>query len=189
MRHGTFTTIDDRPAVRFTTDLAHPADRVWQAITSPDALRTWFPARVSYRPRVGAPITFTDDPTLPTTSGTVLAYDAPSLFAFGWGDDELWFEVSESSPSEGSSASGGARLTLTDILDLSDAAARNAAGWEVCLDALERHLDGLVHVGDGPHTTHSRQEWRDYYEAYVAEGMPTGAPIPGDDATDDESDA
>jgi uncharacterized protein YndB with AHSA1/START domain len=187
MRHGTFVDAEDRPAVRFTLDVQQPLDRVWRAVTDPDELRAWFPSTVSYRPRVGASIHFTDDPNLPSTSGTVLAYDAPRRFAFGWGDDELWFDLSVPSADAGPVC----RLVLTDVLELRDAAARNAAGWEVCLDALELHLDGVARDDGetGPHTARSRQEWREYYEEYVSVGMPSGAPIPGDDDADDDGDA
>jgi len=36
MRHGTFETIDGRPAVRFERDLRHPVDAVWAAVTGRD---------------------------------------------------------------------------------------------------------------------------------------------------------
>jgi uncharacterized protein YndB with AHSA1/START domain len=185
MRHGIFTDVDDRPAVRFTVDLPHTVDRVWRAVSDPQELRAWFPSTVSYRPRVGAAIEFTDDPNLPPTTGTVLAYEAPHRFAFGWGDDELWFELSVPSADSGPSC----RFVLTDVLELRDAAARNAAGWEVCLDALEAHLDGATRTDGetGPHTETSRARWREYYEEYVSVGMPDGAPVPGDGGDDDDA--
>jgi hypothetical protein len=73
----------------------------------------------------------------------------------------------------------GARLVLTDVLDLRDSAARNAAGWEVCLDELEAHLADDDPAG--PHTPEAKERWRVYYEQYVDVGMPAGAPIPGED--------
>jgi hypothetical protein len=57
-----------------------------------------------------------------------------------------------------------------------DKAARNAAGWHVCLDALERRLDGgtdAALTGTGP-------QWRTHYEEYQRRGLPVGAPIPGE---------
>ncbi|MGC5168944.1 SRPBCC domain-containing protein [Luteimicrobium sp. DT211] len=177
MRHGRLVDLDGRAGVRFSVDVAAPADRLWRAVSDPTDLRTWFPSTVTYRPHVGAPVELTDDPNLPSTAGEVLAYDPPRAFAFTWGDDELWFEVSDA----GQSPDGDplARLVLTDVLDLRDSAARNAAGWEVCLDELEAHLADDDPAG--PHTPEARDRWRGYYEEYVSTGMPAGAPIPGED--------
>ena len=63
-----------------------------------------------------------------TLTGTVLAVDEPKLLSYTWGDDEiLRFELHP----EGE----GTRLVLSDQLQASWAA-RNAAGWEDCLDRL-----------------------------------------------------
>jgi hypothetical protein len=72
-------------------------------------------------------------------------------------------------------ADGGSVLTLTDVLEARDAAARNAAGWTVCLAELGKHLAGQV--SDGPHS-HTAESWQEHYEACVAAGMPSGAYIP-----------
>ncbi|PJI90910.1 SRPBCC domain-containing protein [Luteimicrobium subarcticum] len=173
MRHGTFDEDDGRPTLRFEVDVAADAERLWAAVSDPAELAAWFPQALSYRPRVGGRIDFADDPLLPPTSGEVLAWDPPRRFAFTWGDDEeLWFEVTDGGPS-------GARLGLTDRLALRDEAARNAAGWEICLDALAAHLDGDGH--DGLHAEGARDRWRAHFAAYTATGMPAGAPVPGDD--------
>ena len=65
---------------------------------------------------------------------------------------------------------------MTETLDARDKAARDAAGWHVCLDALERGLDG---ARDGV-TTGVTEEWREHYEDYARRGLPTGALIPGE---------
>jgi hypothetical protein len=57
-------------------------------------------------------------------------------------------------------------------LDARDKAARDAAGWHVCLDGLQRLLDGS---GAGPHEP---VEWRPVYDEYERRGLPTGAVIP-----------
>ncbi len=63
-----------------------------------------------------------------TLTGTVLAVDEPKLLSYTWGDDEvLRFELHP----EGA----GTRLVLSDQLQASWAA-RNAAGWDDCLDRL-----------------------------------------------------
>ncbi|WP_210493857.1 SRPBCC family protein [Patulibacter sp. SYSU D01012] len=167
---GTYVEHDGRPAVRFRRHLDHPPARVWAAITAPDELARWFPSGVTYEPHAGAAVTFAGDPHLPTTQGTVLAFDPPHRFAFTWGGDELHLTV-EPGPD------GGAILTLVNVLERRDSAARNATGWTVCLGVLARELAGERTTG--PHGD-DVPPFRPLYEAYVADGLPSGAPVPGD---------
>ncbi len=67
-----------------------------------------------------------------------------------------------------------------DLLERRDAAARQAAGWDVCLGELDKHLAGQL--TNGPHSTMAKA-WQPLYEAYVAAGLPAGAPVPGLPAT------
>src|SRR5947199_360969 len=64
-------------------------------------------------------------------------------------------------------------LDLTVKLDARDKAARDAAGWHVCLDALERLLSG-----EAVEEPHENDGWRGHYEEYQRRGLPTGAPVP-----------
>ena len=70
----------------------------------------------------------------------------------------------------------GPRTVRLHVLEARDAAARNAAGWTVCLAELEKHLRG--DPADGPHSA-AAEPWQEHYAAYVAAGVPSGAPIPG----------
>jgi hypothetical protein len=78
----------------------------------------------------------------------------------------------ELKPVDGDSA---CLLRFTALLDAKDRAARDAAGWHVCLDGLERHLDGANE--DAAHG--AEDTWRERYEQYLERGVPSGAPIPG----------
>jgi uncharacterized protein YndB with AHSA1/START domain len=121
------------PAVRLERYLPDPPAAVWQAITDRAQLREWFPCDVIVdggRWEVGAAITFPFPSGVidMTLTGTVLAVEEPSLLSYTWGDGEvLRFELRP----EGA----GTRLVLTDQLP-PGWAARNAAGWEDCLDRL-----------------------------------------------------
>src|SRR5262249_57441881 len=77
----------------------------------------------------GAAITFPFPPEVidMTLTGEVLDVDEPNVLAFTWGEETLRFELS--------AHDGGTRLVLIDELAAS-AAARNAAGWDTCLDRL-----------------------------------------------------
>ncbi|MFI5794453.1 SRPBCC family protein [Streptomyces sp. NPDC051677] len=160
---GTYLTLDDgRPAVRFTRTYGHPADRVWQLVTDPGELAHWFPSRVEIELRPGGTIRFSGDPNMPESTGRVLAVDAPRRLSYAWGGDELRFDL-EAVPGDRT------RLTLTDVLQSADTAARNAAGWEVCLTALDARADAAA--GE-------TGSWEAYYRAYVEAGFPHGAPVP-----------
>jgi uncharacterized protein YndB with AHSA1/START domain len=169
MMYGSYATIEDRPTLRFERRLPHPVERVWQAITEADELQHWFPSQVQADLRVGGAMTFTFvGHTLPdgsnTMPGEVTELDPPRVFAFRWGEDDLRFELEPLDRDE------GCAMRLTVRLGTRDKAARDAAGWHVCLDRLEQRLGGEGANGD----------WRGYYDEYQRRGVPAGAPIPGD---------
>ena len=165
---GTYIEHDGRPAVRFRRRYSHPVERVWSAVSTPSELVRWFPSSVELEPAEGGTIRFSGDPYAEDMSGTVLAYEPPRRLAFTWGDDELHL-ILEPLPQ------GGTELTLINVLEARNTAARNAAGWHACLEVLDQHLAGAE--TDGPHG--SDDGWQPLYESYVADGLPSGAPVPG----------
>jgi uncharacterized protein YndB with AHSA1/START domain len=167
---GTYLTLDDgRPAVRFSRTYDHPIERVWQFVTDADELARWFPSRAEIDPRPGGTITFSGDPNMPEATGRVLALDEPRHLSFEWGGDELHFDLEALDGKR-------TRFTLTNVLQAADTAARNGAGWEVCLAA----LDALARDerSEGPHAG-TGAPWKEFYDAYLDAGMPSGAPVPG----------
>ena len=66
-------------------------------------------------------------------------------------------------------------LRFTDVLGDREKAARDAAGWETCFEGLEKLLGGGPSEMARPYPT---EGWRERYERYVAEGLPSGAPLP-----------
>ena len=152
---------------------------MWQAITEPDELEHWFPSAVEADLRVGGKMKFTFEQTCCPTGrtrwpGEVTEFDPPRVFAFTWGppghEDHLRFELE---PVDGET---GCTLRLTVALGTRDKAARDAAGWHVCLDRLER----LVAGEDGPAVTGASGDWRELYEEYQRRGAPAGRQIPGE---------
>jgi hypothetical protein len=114
-------------------------------------------------------VTFTGDPYASDRVGTVLVFEPPRRLAFSWGEDELHLQLE--------TVAGGCQLTLIDVLAERNTAARNGAGWHVCLDELAKRLDGIP--SDGPHGG-TATLWQATYDAYLAVGVPSGAPIPSD---------
>lgn len=169
-RTGTYLTLDDgRPAVRFSRTYDHPVERVWRFVTDPDELAHWFPTRVELELTPGSTIRFTGDPVQEDTTGTVLAVDAPRHLSFSWGGDELRFDLAQLDDKR-------TRFTLTNVLSERNTAARNGAGWEVCLAALDAQAEDRPY--DGPHAGLT-PGWQEYYAAYLAAGIPSGAFVPG----------
>lgn len=164
---GTYIEYAGRPAVRFERTYPHPVERVWAAVTEPSDLAAWFPSAVTIEDRVGGTVTFSDDPHLDDSTGVVLGWEPPRHVSYTWGEDELHFDLAESE--------GGCRLVLVNVLGDRSAAARNAAGWTVCLAELDKALAGRP--GGGPHSDDT-EPWQPYYEAYQAAGFPSGADIP-----------
>jgi len=163
MTEETLDTSGPRPAVRLKRHLPDPPSVVWQAITERGQLKSWFPCDVIVegdRWQVGASITFVFPPEVTdlTLTGTVLAVDEPKLLSYSWGEDEiLRFELYPEA--------GGTRLVLTDQLQ-AGWAARNAAGWENCLDML---------AGRSP----ERGAWQHHFDAYAAAFEPLIGPQEG----------
>jgi uncharacterized protein YndB with AHSA1/START domain len=174
MMYGAYDTIENRPALRFERRLAHPVETVWRAITESDELEHWFPSRVEVDElRPGGEMTFRFE-SMPlegapmTINGRVTEFDPPREFAFYWGEDHLRFELEPVAGSEDSCL-----LRLTVLLDSREKAARDSAGWHVCLDRLAVRLDGAAEIGEGG-------DWRGLYEEYQRRGVPAGAAIPAE---------
>ena len=167
--HASYETVDERPTLRFERRLAYPVEAVWKAITESSELDHWFPSKVDVDLRVGGEMEFTFD-QMPldapsTMPGRVTDLDPPRMFAYYWGQDHLRFEL-EPVPE-------GCLLRFTVALDAKDKAARDAAGWHVCLDALAQQLErGEV---QRPYTS---EAWREQYDEYARRGFPVGAPVP-----------
>ncbi len=138
---GTLHAADDRQMLRFERQLAHPAEKVWKALTEPGQLGRWFPANMTIDLRPGGAVSFDFGDTeievpegieLPEEigpmEGRVMELDPPHLLAYTWGNELLRWELH---PDE-----RGCLLVFTHTFDDPTGAARNAAGWHVCLDRL-----------------------------------------------------
>jgi uncharacterized protein YndB with AHSA1/START domain len=154
VREATLIATGAKPVIRFERFLPRPLEDVWRAVTDPEELRAWFPTRIEIeRWETGADLLHHfDGQPLPPLPGTVVECSAPHRLVFTWGEDTIGFELSETE--------GGTVFVLTEELGPS-VAARNAAGWEVCL---ERLVDGM-HAADS-------EDWRPRFERYTASFTP-----------------
>ncbi|MDH6133349.1 uncharacterized protein YndB with AHSA1/START domain [Kitasatospora sp. MAA4] len=150
--------------LRFTRELDHPPEKVWQAITEHEHLAAWFPHLITGEWTLGGTLVFADaEGRGPDFQGEVLAYVPPSLLEFSWGPDVIRLEVS--------ARAGGCTLVLLDTLDELGKAARDGAGWHECLDLLAVHLDGT-----GPSWSPG-QRWSAIHPGYVASFGPEASTI------------
>ena len=160
--NGTLEQLAGGPRLRFTRRLDHPPEKVWRAITEPEHLAAWFPDTIVVeRWEIGAQLRFEQAPG-GSFDGEVLAYDPPRSVEFRWGTDVIRLEVEPDGD--------GTRLTLLDSLDALGKAARDGAGWHLCLDALESHLDGSP-------PNPASADWRELHRSYVADFGPEAATI------------
>jgi uncharacterized protein YndB with AHSA1/START domain len=161
----TEATIDERgarPAVRLERVLVDPPEVVWRALTESDQLSRWFPCKIIVDGgewRVGAKLEFPFPTEVieMTLAGEILQVDAPHALAYTWGDETLRFELHEHG--------AGTRLVLVDELEPPHAA-RNAAGWDDCLDLLA----GAARPGDA---------WQQRFARYAAAFTPALGPQEG----------
>jgi uncharacterized protein YndB with AHSA1/START domain len=163
--NGTLEQTAAGPRLRFTRRLAHPPEKVWRAITEREHLRAWFPDTIVVEEwEVGAPLRFEPSPGVAEPfDGEVLAFEPPTMLELRWGPDVLRLEVEPDGD--------GTKLTLLDTIEELGKAARDGAGWHVCLDQLEAHLDG-----DTPAWEPS-DRWREVHPEYVEEFGPEAATI------------
>jgi uncharacterized protein YndB with AHSA1/START domain len=153
MTDATLLRTGDRAILRFERHLAKPVDVVWNAVTDPAEMRAWFPTRVEIAEwKVGATLTHHfDEHDIDPLPGIVLEWDPPHRVSFTWGTDTIGFSLTPT-------PDGGTTFVLTEELGAS-IAARNAAGWDTCLDRLEYGVE--------------REPWKPRFDRYVAQFEPT----------------
>jgi uncharacterized protein YndB with AHSA1/START domain len=166
-----------RPVLRFTRRLPHAPSKVWRALTEPEHLEGWFPTTIDGERAAGAPLLFTfRDVEMPPMEGTMLAFDPPRLLEFDWGGDVMRFELEPDGD--------GCLLVVTDTFDELGKAARDGAGWHVCLEQFVYLLDGATPPWD--HATRWRVVHPGYVERFGPEASSMGPPEEWEQAHPDD---
>jgi uncharacterized protein YndB with AHSA1/START domain len=136
----TLSSKDGRTVLRMERRLAHPAEKVWRALTEPSELAGWFPAAVEVDLRLDGRIAFEfpggedDFVEDPDNTGVIRAYEPPHLLEYSWGAELLRWELSPTGD--------GCLLVLTATYDDRPGSASFTSGWLLCFDALDRVLGG-----------------------------------------------
>ena len=153
---GTLERGDGTVTIRFTRQFAHPPEKVWRALTEAEHLDKWFPTSIDGEFAAGAPLTFRFGKLeMPPMHGQMIACEPPKLLEFTWDDETLRFELD--------AYETGTRLDFAATFAEIGKAARDAAGWHVCLEQLAADLDG----GTGEPLPEG-QRWREVHPQYVA---------------------
>jgi uncharacterized protein YndB with AHSA1/START domain len=117
-------------------ELRHAPEKVWQAITDPAHLREWAPFDADTNlGATGANVKLTTvgAPKLHVTETTVTRAVPPRELVYNWGGNDMRWQLE--------AVGSGTRLTLWTIIPR-NFIAMGAAGWHLCFDVMERHLDG-----------------------------------------------
>ena len=123
----------DRWTLVLVRDLRHPPERVWQALTDPAHLSEWAPFDADRSLAAVGPVKLSTVGTPQVSESTVKRAEAPRLLEFGWGDNDLRWELEP--------LGSGTRLTLWHNID-GRFISWGAAGWHICFDVLDRLLAG-----------------------------------------------
>jgi uncharacterized protein YndB with AHSA1/START domain len=145
----------------FSKDLRHPPAVVWRALTDPGELRAWAPFdadRDLGRPGP-ATLSMAGGPAPEPSPALVRRAEPPTLLEYTWGEDLLRWELTPTPQ--------GTRLTLRHTLADRSWLPKVTAGWHICLDVAERHIDGDP-VGRIVAEAARQHGWERLEQAYAA---------------------
>jgi uncharacterized protein YndB with AHSA1/START domain len=137
----------------------YPPEKVWRAITERELLKQWFPCDVVGNWSVGAKLDFVFSPEQAADvsdedlHGEVLAVDEPLLLEFRWGTHSMKFELKPDGD--------GCLFRLSERFDDKSWCARNAAGWEMCIENLDLILEGAGIA------KFAAEVWREKFDRYA----------------------
>jgi uncharacterized protein YndB with AHSA1/START domain len=132
-----------------TVELAHPPERVWQALTTPEGLGTWFGNAAEVDLRVGGRATLTWEGF--SAKLTIERLEPPRVFGYTWGIYGLPEDDPRRTYVEFTLEPTGAGTSLTVVesgfAQLPDdeykvAFSGNTEGWAKELGELSAYLDG-----------------------------------------------
>jgi uncharacterized protein YndB with AHSA1/START domain len=167
---GTLERVGAVSILRYERRLAHPREKVWRALTDDADLAAWFPTTIEGDRHTGAPLHFSFRRAEGAPfDGEILDFVPPSLMELRWADDILRFEVEPDG--------AGCILRLQVTFPEHGKAARDAAGWHVCLERLTARCQGPTTSSERP-----ADPWEVVHRAYVErlgpEASVIGPPAP-----------
>ena len=143
----TNATIPD--TIERTTELPHPVDRVWAALTDPAEFGRWFSHQASWELAPGAPMTMSWDEH-GTAVGVIVEVRPTSRFAYRWGSEDRPLEPGQSTLVEWTlepNADGGTTLKVIEsgfatLYNGPEQIKDNTGGWQEQFENITRYLAG-----------------------------------------------
>jgi uncharacterized protein YndB with AHSA1/START domain len=138
---ATLAPLDDSIVLTLERSLAASTPEVWSALTDRLRIAGWAPYRPSRDLTATGPVSLPESTTgddgddSPESRGEVLSVLPGRMLSLTWGEDTLDFEVVP--------ADTATVLRLSHTFDDRDNAASYAAGWHLCLTALDGITQGL----------------------------------------------
>ncbi len=148
-----------RYGLRVERHLDHAPEKVWSVLTERDLLMQWFPWDVEGEWTEGVALRFIflhgegEGLSEEELSGEVFSVDPPRLLEFRWGTHLLRYDLAPDG--------NGCRFRLSEAFDDPSLGARNAAGWEMCVENLDMLLEG------GALVEFAVEVWRTKFKRYV----------------------
>lgn len=144
-------------------DKAITAEQAWERAAGTTGLSRWFPCHVSGDFTVGGALRFTfEGPSKEedlVMEGSLLRAASPDGFSLSWGEDVVSLAIDEREV--------GLVLRFSTVIDELGRAARDAAGWHVCLATLVQQLGAAVPGQD--------TQWQGLFDGYAESFGPDAA--------------
>ena len=124
----------ERWTLVFVRELRHAPEKVWEALTDPDELLEWAPFDADRNLGTPGDATLTMAPDGEAMPATVRRAERPRVLEYTWGEDVLRWELEP--------IATGTRLTLHHTVSDRTWLSKVAAGWQICIEIMERALSG-----------------------------------------------
>lgn len=162
---------EKRYTLALERQLPHSPEKVWRVLTERELMRQWFPCDVEGKWEVGAELKFTflhgegEGLSEEELRGEVVTVDPPKLLEFRWGKHFYRWEL----VAHGT----GCKFFFSDNFEDPSIGARNAVGWELCLENLELLMQGASL------TKFALDAWRERFQNYAEKFEPEIGPQQG----------
>jgi uncharacterized protein YndB with AHSA1/START domain len=149
--------------LRLERRFGHPPGKLWRAITDPDHLSAWYPAKIIAMDAAPGGKMILDYGGGVVTTAEITAFAPPRLFAFTERTPEQMTRESENRMRLELSPDGdGTLLIFEQSFHDRAAAASYAAGWQSCFDA----LDSVLTSAPASHSGVSVERHQDYVKQF-----------------------
>ncbi len=142
---GTVTYVGGSATLAFARRLAHPIEEVWDTLTNPEHLASWYMTKARLEGRAGGEIDYVSGISQFHVTGKILTWDPPRVYEHEWNvEPQKYLPHGERSIVrwELTPDGDGTILRLTHRHLTPETAKGFVSGTHVFLERLEQYLDG-----------------------------------------------